>query len=170
LARALVAALEARAQVINLSIGGPADPLLGDLIDEGLRRGIVFVGAAPSNANEFDGSLMRGHGVIKVSNADSYSDDTSVVSAPGREILTLVPGNRYDFASGASIATAQVSGVVALMLAKNSALVPSNVYELLRKTSVHGLVDACGAVVATVGHGYCARGMSRTRQVGESRP
>ncbi len=40
LARALVAALDAHAQVVNLSLAGPEDPLLSDLIREGLRRGV----------------------------------------------------------------------------------------------------------------------------------
>ena len=46
LARALVAAFDAHAQIINLSLAGPADPLLSDLIREGLHRGVLFVGAA----------------------------------------------------------------------------------------------------------------------------
>jgi subtilisin family serine protease len=75
----------------------------------------------------------------------------------------LLPDGRYDFASGASIATAQVSGVVALMLAKNPGLTASAVYRLLRDTSssvkaadgsVRG-VDACAAVVTLIGQGSC---------------
>ncbi len=50
LARALAAAFDAHAQVINLSLAGPDDPLLGDLIREGQHRGILFVGAAPDAA------------------------------------------------------------------------------------------------------------------------
>ncbi len=38
--------------------------------------------------------------------------------APGRDVLTLVPGGHYDFASGSSLAAAEVSGIVALMLAE----------------------------------------------------
>jgi subtilisin family serine protease len=83
--------------------------------------------------------------------------------APGREILTLLPGGHYDFATGTSIATAQVSGVVALMLAKDPALTSGSVYRLLRDTSspilstdggVKG-VDACAAVVTLVHQGSC---------------
>lgn len=162
LARALVAAFDAHAQIINLSIAGPADPLLEDLITEGLRRGIVFVGAAPSDDAADGGSLMRQAGIIEVASSDMHTLDASLLSAPGREILTLMPGGRYDFASGVSIATAHVSGVIALLLAKNHSLLPADAYGLLRKTSVHakaggdgGRVDACAAVVAIVGHGVC---------------
>jgi len=161
LARALTAAFDAHVQVVNLSIAGPADPLLGDLIGEGLRRGIIFVGAAPGDAgNE---NLMHQAGVIEVASSDRHTHDVSVLSAPGREILTLMPGGRYDFASGASIATAQVSGVIALLLSKDHKLLPADAYQLLRRTSAHphdstgdgGWVDACAAVVAIVGHGEC---------------
>jgi subtilisin family serine protease len=162
LARALTAAFDARAQVVNLSIAGPADPLLDSLIGEGLRRGIVFVGAAPDAAAQ-GGSLMQQAGVIVIASSEAGTRDDRVMSAPGREILTLTPGGHYDFASGVSMATAQVSGVIALMLSKDRALLPAEAYQLLRKTSVHtdgatdggGRIDACAAVIAIVGRGAC---------------
>jgi len=162
LARALTAAFDAHAQVINLSLTGPDDPLLGDLIREGLHRGVLFVGAAPDAPGVETGLLHRA-GVIEVAAAETHSVIDSALYAPGREILTLLPGGHYDFASGASIATAQVSGVVALMLAKNPGLSAASAYRLLRDTSsslqsadggVKG-VDACAAVVTLVGQGTC---------------
>jgi hypothetical protein len=159
LARALSAAFDAHAQVVNLSLAGPDDPLLGDLIREGQHRGVLFVGAAPDSP----GGLLHQTGVIQVASAESHSALDSVLYAPGREILTLLPGGHYDFASGASIATAQVSGVVALMLAKNPALSAPSAYRLLRDTSSAAQtadggiksVDACAAVVTLVGRGNC---------------
>ena len=161
LARALTAAFDAHAQVINLSLAGPDDPLLGDLIREGQHRGVLFVGAAPDTAGVQTG-LMHQAGVIEVASAESHSVIDSVLYAPGSEILTLLPGGHYDFASGASIATAQVSGVVALMLAKNPGLSAASAYRVMRDTSsslqtadgVKG-VDACAAVVTLVGQGTC---------------
>jgi subtilase family protein len=162
LARALTAAFDAHAQVVNLSLAGPDDPLLGDLIREGQHRGVLFVGAAPDTAGVQTG-LLHQAGVIEVASAESHSVIDSVLYAPGREILTLLPGGHYDFASGASIATAQVSGVVALMLAKNPALSAASAYRLLHDTSssleaegggVRG-IDACAAVVTLVGQGTC---------------
>jgi subtilisin family serine protease len=165
LARALVAALDAHAQIINLSLAGPADPLLSDLISEGLRRGVLFVGAAPVAMPEGQEGLLHHSGVIQVASAGSQAAIGSALYAPGREILTLLPGGHYDFASGDSIATAQVSGVVALLLAKNSALTAADAYRLLRDTSTHvgavgadgtgTLVDACAAVVSLIGQGSC---------------
>jgi len=162
LARALAAAFDAHAQVVNLSLAGPDDPLLGDLIREGQHRGVLFVGAAPDTAGVQTG-LMHQAGVIEVASAESHSMNDSVLYAPGREILTLLPGGHYDFASGVSIATAQVSGVVALILAKNPGLSAPSAYRLLRDTSssretadggVKG-IDACAAVVTLIGQGTC---------------
>jgi subtilisin family serine protease len=192
LARALAAAFDAHAQIVNLSLAGPDDPLLGDLIREGQRRGVLFVGAAaelPAIQNSVLGpqngpmGLMQRPGIIQVASAESRSQtggfqtagssqvggfaqtggssQTGALYAPGNEILTLLPGGHYDFASGASIATAQVSGVVALLLAKNADLSATAAYRLLRDTSSGGAdgnmggVDACAAVVSLVGRGSC---------------
>jgi|HubBroStandDraft_1064217.scaffolds.fasta_scaffold00041_41 hypothetical protein len=161
LARALVAALDAHAQIVNLSLAGPADPLLNGLIREGVRRGVLFVGAASDDVSEGVHGLLRQPGVIEVASSENQSASPSLVYAPGREILTLLPGGHYDFASGVSIATAQVSGVVALLLAKDSALSASDALRLLRDTSRHSaggdglLVDACAAVISLIGRGAC---------------
>jgi hypothetical protein len=155
LARALTAAFDAHAQIVNLSLAGPDDPLVGDLIREGMRRGVLFVGAAADAAGTGEG-LLHQAGVIEVGSAETHAAVANALYAPGREILTLLPGGHYDFASGASIATAQVSGVVALMLARNPALSATAAYRLLQDTSgsVRG-VDACAAVVTLVGQGSC---------------
>jgi subtilisin family serine protease len=160
LARALTAAFDAHAQVINLSLAGPDDPLLGDLIREGLRRGVLFVGAAETA----DGLIHRA-GVIEVASTETHSAIGTVLYAPGREILTLLPGGHYDFASGSSIATAQVSGVVALMLAKDPSLSAQAAFRVLRDTSSATAVassagrskgvDACAAVVTVSRQGSC---------------
>jgi subtilisin family serine protease len=164
LARALVAAMDAHAQVVNLSLAGPADALLSDLIREGSRRGILFVGAAaaPQAPGNDDGFLHQS-GVIEVAVSGARAQRDTALFAPGRDVLTLLPGGHYDFASGSSIATAHVTGVVALLLAKDHELSAATAYKLLRDTSAHlpsvagvtDSVDACAAVVEVVGHGSC---------------
>jgi subtilisin family serine protease len=158
LAKALSAAFDAHAQIINMSLAGPNDPLLDDLIRVGLHRGVLIVGAADAQ----EGGLLHQPGVIEVASTEAPSANNSALLAPGREILTLLPGGHYDFASGASIATAQVSGVVALMLARSPALSASSAYQLLRDTSDSGSADvtlkrvnACAALVTLVHRGLC---------------
>jgi hypothetical protein len=160
LARALAAAFDAHAQIINLSLAGPDDPLVGELIREGLRRGVLFVGAAADAGGQ--GSVLHQPGVIEVASAESRSPLASAVYAPGHEILTLLPEGHYDFASGTSIATAQVSGVVALMLARNPGLSAATALRVLQDTSASAAdlgslkqVDACAAVVSLAHQGVC---------------
>jgi subtilisin family serine protease len=175
LAQALVAALDARAQVVNLSLAGPSDPLLNQLIDEGLRRGVVFVGAAPAEAG--GDALLRRADVVQVAGlTDAVA--AGVIRAPGNDVLTLLPGGHYDFASGRSLATAQVTGAVALMLAIQPHLTAAALIQRLRAATPAGTesahsVDACEAVIALMGHGACHQSVapvyrvagSETRQV-----
>ncbi len=162
LAQALTAALAAHAQVVNLSLSGPADPLLGALIGAGLRRGVLFIGAAPAEPADRNGHLLALDGVIQVANGGAQGAPGTPLHAPGREILTLLPDGRYDFASGTSLSTAHVTGAVALLLGLNPKLTPAAVYRLLRDTTLPGgdanvgdSVNACAAVAALVGQGSC---------------
>ena len=174
LAKALTAALDARVNIVNLSLSGPADPLLRELIQVGLRRGILFIGAAPHAAASHGGSLVEIDGVIEVASGGVQGGPGTPLHAPGREILTLLPDGHYDFASGTSLATAHVTGAVALMLAKNPTLSAATVYRLLRNTSGHVVsdagpegaedsIDACAAVIAVVGQGVCRGAQHPTR-------
>jgi subtilisin family serine protease len=159
LAQALTAALDAHAQIVNLSLAGPADPLLRELLREGLRRGMLFIGAAPSGAESRD-HFLAVDGVIEVANGGSQSDSGTPLHAPGKEILTLLPGGRYDFATGTSLATAHVTGTVALLLRKNANLTAAQVYRLLHDTSTHlesgDSINACAAIASLMGHGLCS--------------
>jgi subtilisin family serine protease len=163
LAQALAAAIDARVDVVNLSLAGPSDPLLARLLRRGQQRGIVFVGAAPPEGAHagFPGDVP---GVITVDAPHRRRGTPAALVAPGYDVLTLVPGAHYDFASGSSLAAAQASGVVALMLATDRRLDATQVLRLLEQTShpVRGpaetftSIDACAALVALQRHGHCA--------------
>jgi subtilisin family serine protease len=79
-----------------------------------------------------------------------------LLAAPGREVLTLAPGGRYDYVSGASISTAMVSGVVALLLERGQHLQGPEVRALLERTGSPSadpstrIIDACDAVASLV--------------------
>jgi subtilisin family serine protease len=57
LAQALAAALTSGAPIVNLSLAGPQDPLLAALIQQGLKRGVTFVGALAAGAATFPTSI-----------------------------------------------------------------------------------------------------------------
>jgi len=131
LAQAIAAALDARVQIVNLSIAGPADPLLSALIEAGLRRGVIFVGASAPGADAFPTAIP---GVIDVGSTEHVSGKPTV-TAPGVHVLTLHPGAQYDFESGTSVAAAEVSGVVALLLSADPHLTIDAVEDLLKRTA-----------------------------------
>jgi subtilisin family serine protease len=82
----------------------------------------------------------------------------------------LLPGGRYDFASGISLSTAQVTGTVALLLGRDATLTSAAVYRLLRDTTAHldeaaggDSINACAAITSLMGRGECAAGVRSAR-------
>ena len=168
LALALDHAVDARYDVVNLSLGGPDDPLLERIVGAGIERDMVFV--APARERPDDGFLDGALGVLRVAalagdaGAQPASSITApagstVLGAPGDEVLTTVPGGGFDFVGGASIASAHVAGVVALLLEHEKGSSAGSrrldgLGELLLGTSRPmpgggpAAVDACAALVA----------------------
>jgi subtilisin family serine protease len=104
-------------------------------------------------------------GVLPVAEAESAPESRhDILRAPARDIVTLVPDGHYDFASGSSLATAQVTGVVALLLARNQKLGGERLRTLLAQTtSRHDTtrgpylsVNACAALAQVVRGAVCA--------------
>jgi subtilisin family serine protease len=161
LAQALVAVIDEHADVVNLSLTGPHDPLLNALVAAGSARGIIYVGAAPSGADP-DGFPGGAPGMIAVDSAETGKQRGGVLRAPGRDVVTLVPGGRYDFLSGSSLAAAHVTGVVALLLARDHTLDSNAVYGLLSRsvsvdaaTADHGSINACAAMAELTKSRHC---------------
>jgi subtilisin family serine protease len=162
LAQALAAALDIQADVVNLSLAGPADPLLTRLVDVAVRRGVVVVAAvAPGDPpGEFPARLP---GVLAVDTSESSNPRGDVLLAPGRGIPTLVPGDAYDIASGSSLATAEVSATVALLRSARPDLTTAQIRRVLQDTSREmdvadvrsRSIDACGAVASVITSGHC---------------
>jgi subtilisin family serine protease len=147
LAQALAAALEARIPLINLSIAGPADPLLSALVQSGLKRGVIFVGSAADVADAFPTNI---HGVIGAANSDDPqraqgqhdpgphdqgNGGEATLAAPATHVLTLRPDAQYDFESGTSVAAAELTGVAALLLSANNHLTADSIVSLLKSTA-----------------------------------
>jgi subtilisin family serine protease len=143
LAKALYFAIGHNAQVINLSLSGPNDPLLGRLIDMALARGTVVVGALdPKTA---DGGFPASHaGVVAVTD-DPACTLPGVLVAPGREAPTTQPGGRFAFVSGSSYAAAHVSGLFALMRQRNGKAATPVSLVTLRPGG--GAIDSCASLM-----------------------
>ena len=172
LARAVDFAILNKADIINFSLGGPKDKLLTMLIKKAVDSGITVVAAAGNSGSKgkpvFPAALDE---VVAVSATDSsdglYEFSTRGgyidVAAPGVDIFSPAPGDRWHVSSGTSMAAAHVTGVVALLLQKSPELSPFEVKALLGSTSVdlgkpgkdkefgEGRIDALQALQKLVG-------------------
>jgi len=159
LALALSAAIDAHAQIVNLSLGGPADPLLTELVERGERRGMMFVGAVPPNGR-MDGFPLGIPGVLAAQQSDVTPASDAVLPAPGREVLSLAPGGYYDFASGSSLAAAHVSAALALLRAAlpraDTAMLRSALLQSRARVGAHGRsINICGALAIAQPRDLC---------------
>jgi subtilisin family serine protease len=143
LAQALAAALTSGAPLVNLSIAGPQDPLLAALITQGVKHGITFVGALPSGSATFPTSVA---GVLAAEGSE-HPSAALALHAPAEHVLTLRPAGEYDFVSGSSVAAAEVTGVIALLLsAAHTHLSEANLGALLAPAQQGASVDAGAAL------------------------
>jgi serine protease len=173
------------ARVLNLSLGGQSatcSTTLQNAIDSALaRKAVIVVSAGNNNGLASNSQPANCVGVITVAASNrtggkaSYSNYGSAVevSAPGGENSSVGGGvlstyntgysspgtDTYDFRAGTSMAAPHVSGVAALLLARNITLTPSQILSKLQETARafpvscsgcgSGIVDARAALLAT---------------------
>lgn len=151
LAKALAALIDTDTRIVNLSLGGPADPLLSRLLAQLLSQGRIVVAAMPPDG-DVGGFPDGAAGVIVVRSSGMSTAPPGVVSAPGSDILTTQPSGGYDFTSGSSMAAAHVSGIAALLLSIAPKLDARTLHDLLIQSSKlsNGVlqVNAASAVAA----------------------
>jgi uncharacterized repeat protein (TIGR02543 family) len=145
---------ELNIRVVNMSFGGydagDNDPLLRQKIQEAKNLGILSVAAA-GNGNTSDPSYPSDYpeviSVIAV-NKDSSRWDSSAttgsdynanknVAAPGTGIYSTGHGddNAFTSSTGTSMAAPVVSGIAALLFAKNPGLTPAQVQQIIENTA-----------------------------------
>ena len=149
LAQALESAIRLEADIINMSLAGPDDPLLTELIDAAIERGVIVVSAAPQ-ATEVEDVFPASHpGVIAVASSESIDpDSTGGVRAPGAEIMSTIPKDQYAVFSGNSMSSAYVAGVSALIRERSPEITAAQVRDVLEKTMSAQSVNACQALAA----------------------
>ncbi len=162
-------AVASGARVVSMSFAGPSNTLLSRALAAARDRGVIAVAAA-GNAGPQSPPLFPAAdpGVIAVTASDP--DDRVLpaanrgghvlVTAPGVDIVVATPQGNYDLTSGTSVAAAEVSGVVALLVEKRADLTPDEARRILAATAIDlgpkgrdpifgaGLVDAEAAVGA----------------------
>jgi subtilisin family serine protease len=160
-------AYKSGARVYNLSFAGPKDPVLIRALDALAEYNTIMIGAAGNAGPGKPPAYPAAHpGVIAVTATDQNDGLYTManrgsyvaVAAPGVDIITTTPGNRYELMSGTSIATAHVTGVVALVLERHPDMKADAIAQLLANASIDlgqrgvdsefgaGLVDAVMAL------------------------
>lgn len=140
LIRAILYAADNGAKVINMSLGATTYSKGEALaVAYAHQKGVVIVAAAGNN--NFDRVFYpAAHAqVIGVAATDSedqiawFSNYGSYISvaAPGVSIISTIPGGSYGIMCGTSMATPHVSGLAALILARNPTLSPTEVRTLI---------------------------------------
>ncbi|MBN1114395.1 MAG: S8 family serine peptidase [Oligoflexia bacterium] len=152
--RALIAsiryAINNGADIINYSGGGPGfSSEEYSLLKKAEEKGILVITAAGNEANNTDdvsyypscyrlpnmisvASVNKSGKLIKESN---YGRRTVDIAAPGDNIYSTLPGNRYGYLTGTSQATAFVTGAVSVLISKNV----STDFRKLKKVIVSGV-------------------------------
>lgn len=145
LALGIETAIRAKAQVINLSLTGPQDRLVAQLVNDALMRRSHMVAAAGNEGPKASAAYPAAQdGVIAVTATDikdrlyvrANHGDYISVAAPGVDILAAKPGGAYDFFSGTSMATGYVSGLAALLLSVKPDLGVSELRRAMETTAV----------------------------------
>jgi subtilisin family serine protease len=127
-------------RIINMSFAGPRDPSLERALKAAYDKGIVLIAAAgnagPKSPPLFPGAIPF---VIAVTATD-VDDELFTganrgkyisVAAPGVDILVPAPEGEYQMTTGTSVATAEVSGIVALLLERNPKLTPADIRRIV---------------------------------------
>jgi thermitase len=129
--------------------GGRSEALL-EAIKRASDKGIIFSAAAgnsssnndtsPSYPASYDVPNMVSVAALTAQNTlasfSSYGRNSVHIAAPGHNILSSVPGGKYDVYSGTSMATPHVSGVLGLLIAKEGRMPHEMMRERLTMTGV----------------------------------
>lgn len=172
-AKGISHAVDAKVQVINLSLTGPQDRLVTQIVEQALMARIAVIAAAGNaGAGAPPAYPAAQPGVIAVTATDGkdrlykHANRGSYVTlaAPGVDILCAAPGNGYAHLSGTSMAAAYVSGLAGLMLDRHAALAPTQLRKILELSATDlgrpsrdpefgaGRIDAAAAFARLAGN------------------
>ncbi|MGC8454142.1 MAG: S8 family peptidase [Cylindrospermopsis raciborskii] len=137
------------ARIINMSLGGGSgSDGLKSALEYAASKNVIVVMAAGNDGNSIPSYPARyaynsglAVGAVDINNKTtnfsnrSGSQEIKYVTAPGEDIYSTVPNNKYANYTGTSMATPHVAGAIALMLSANPNLTESQVREIIVSTA-----------------------------------
>ncbi|HLF62277.1 MAG TPA: S8 family serine peptidase [Saprospiraceae bacterium] len=145
----MIKAVDSGADVISISLGGIStqsrQKAYQDAVRYAEKHGTIVVVAAGNNGKNARAIAPANvEGVIAVSAIDEENKKATFsntvedlkmgIAAPGVNIYSTLPGNKYGNHSGTSMAAPQVSGLIGLMKSMNPELTSEEIYRILKST------------------------------------
>jgi len=130
IAQGIIAAVDARAKLINISLGGHGrSSLVENALEYARQAGVVVVAAAGNSGTEGVMYPAASPSVVAVGAVDaknqpmafSTTGDQVAVAAPGYAVSAAYPGNRAASVSGTSFSSPIVTGVIAATMMRGGA-------------------------------------------------
>jgi thermitase len=192
--KAIDYAIEKKVDIISASWGATigraqAQPLV-DAVKRADDAGLIFIVAAANDGRNNDSTEVYPANsgfpnTISVAASgpndekpswSNYGKRTVHVAAPGLNIMSSLPGNKYQNLSGTSMATPLVSGLVAFLKAQDKSLTGAQVRALLQltgakvqiETACNCRVDALSSVEMLLGNKMWITPAAGTLGVGET--
>jgi subtilisin family serine protease len=95
------------------------------------------------------------------------------VAAPGVDVIVPAPGQGYQLSTGTSVAAAEVSGIVALLIELQPGLTPDEIRKILQSTALDlgpkGIDEQFGAGLADARRAVLSLGVGEAAAVNEAR-
>lgn len=145
----IITAADQGADVISMSMGAlslfNARNVYNEAIDYAQSRGTIVVASAgnsnsdaeqyaPANANNSITVTAIDENNNKASFSNTVENTKYGIAAPGTNILSTIPNNKYEAQSGTSMAAPQVSATIALMKSIRPELNVERVHRILMET------------------------------------
>ncbi len=137
-------AIQRGAKIVNMSFAGPRDPALSQALQVAREKGVLLIAAAgnggPKSAPLYPGADPSVMAVTATDQNDRLFPGANqgnyvTIAAPGVKILVPAPDGGVQLTTGTSVATANVSGVAALLIAHKPNLTPEVIRQILVTTA-----------------------------------
>lgn len=169
IANAIRYAVDNGARILNMSFGKPVSPgkdVVWDAFKYAESKGVLLVKAAgnenediaenvyfPTNYKNVEDAKPFVNNMIVVgastndndflrASFSNYNQKLVNVFAPGDKIYSTIPGGKYEYLQGTSMASPVVAGAASVLLAYMPNLTPAQIIESLVKTSNKSTVNA----------------------------